>query len=175
MNLAAAILEEHSRSRTDEIAGWVGRDRRRFAQLFRLVENGEPRLRQCAAWSVSRCVQQHPELIDPWLPSLLALLPDRRLHGALRRNFFQILQIAALPVSCHDAVFQAATEALGLPSEAPAVRAYAITVLKRLTDLYPELLPEVRRLVVEAASGSPPAVQSRARREFGVGRSAGGH
>lgn len=170
MNLAAAILDDHSRARTDAIADWVGRDRRRFAQLFELVQTGEPRLRQCAVWSVSRCVQRHPELIDPWMSTLVELLPDRRLHVAVRRNFFQILQFARLPESCHDAVFQAATEALGLASETPAVKAYALTVLKRLTGIYPELLPEVRRLVREACPGAPAAVLSRARRDFGIGK-----
>jgi hypothetical protein len=170
MDLAAAILEDHSRARTNAIAAWVGRDARRFAQLFALVKTGTPRLRQCAAWSMTRCLQHHPDLITPWMEDALDLAVDPSAHPAVRRNIYQALQTAPWPDSVHDRLFQLASGAVTMPDEAAAVKAYAITLLKRLTTLYPELLPEARRMVREACPGAPAAVLSRAKKEFGISR-----
>ena len=166
MDLAAFILADHSRAGTDAVADCVGDDPARFGELFALVREGSPRLRQCAVWSLARCVQRQPHLIDPWLEAVVLLLGDQKAHPALRRNFFQILQTAHLPESTHHTIFEAACRALELPSAPAAEKAYGITILKRLTVLYPEMLPTVRQLVAEAASIGSAAVRSRARTEF---------
>ena len=172
MNLEAAILEEHSRKQTDRIAAWVGDSATRFAQLFGLMMNGAPRVQQCAAWSVSRCLQHRPELVAPLIDDVVRIIGDRRRHQAVRRNLFQVLQVADIPEHCRDAVFEAAMEALGRRKDPIAVRAYAVSVLKRYTEWYPDLLPEVKRHVAEAAAGSSAALLSRARNEFGIGLNA---
>ena len=62
-----------------------------------------------------------------------------------------------------------AMSALGGPMPA-AVKVYAMSVLKRLTSDYPDLLAEVRLLVEEQLHDASAGFRVRARRDFGLGR-----
>lgn len=171
--LADALRAGKSKREALETAAWVGCDRRRFAGLVGFMQGGDSKLAARAAWVFSSCVEAHPELLGPHLERLLKHLERPGLHPAVPRNTFRVLQFAPIPGPCEGRVLSAALAALGGPVPV-AVKAYAITVLKRVAADAPEILAEVKLLVDEQLQDASPAFRSRARREFGPGRGRGG-
>jgi hypothetical protein len=169
---ATFVLEEtlrqtRGKSQVVEIAVWVGNHRKRFDRVFGFMQGGDPRLAAPAAWVASHCVELYPGLIDPHFKSMLDLLEKASLSPAVLRNSFRMLQFALIPGSCESRVMSMALAAIGAPV-AVAVKACAVTVLKRLSAGYPDLLGEVRLMIMDQLPGASPAFIARARREFGV-------
>lgn len=122
-------------------------------------------LEQRAAWAFGDCAEAHPGMLAPHLETMLDNLDRPGLHPAVIRASFRALQFAAIPGPMEGRVLAAAFAALG--GAAPiAVKAYSITVARRLAEPYPELLEEARLLVESQLPGAAPAIRSRARREF---------
>ena len=165
MNLAEALRAEHSKAQTLRIVDWVGGDPLRFAELFSVFRCGDMLLEQRAAWAVGYCVEAHPGLLEPHLAAMLDNLERTGLHPAVIRASFRAFQIVPIPGHLEGRVLAAAFAALG--GEAPiAVKAYSITIARRLAEPYPELLEEARLLVESQLPGAAPALRARARREF---------
>lgn len=84
MNIREALLAEHSKKQTVKIVRHVGSDAGRFAELMSVFFAGPYRVTQRAAWPVSYCIEEHPELAGPYIGRLISLLesPDR--HDAVR-------------------------------------------------------------------------------------------
>ncbi len=166
MNLQEALYSEHSKSQTRRIAAWIGDDRRKFGELFALFLGEDRLLSQRAAWVVGDCVEAHPELILPHMGALLRNLERPRLHPAIARNTFRLLQFVDITGQWEGKVLKAAMTALG--GSAPvAAQAYAMTLIRRLAAGYPDIMEEGRRLIGEQWSEASPAFRSRARKEFG--------
>ena len=66
MDLLAAILKEHSKAQTARIVRYVGKDKKKFAELMKLFLEGEYRVTQRSGWPLSICVEKYPELIQPY-------------------------------------------------------------------------------------------------------------
>lgn len=65
INIHQLLQKEHSKKQTDRIVKYIGDDKTRFATLIELFFDGEYRITQRAAWPLSYCVREHPELIQP--------------------------------------------------------------------------------------------------------------
>jgi hypothetical protein len=133
-----------------------------------LMTGGDALVEQRAAWVVADCGEQWPELVGPQLEHLLDNLERPGLHPAVVRGTFRMLQFADLPPALEGRVCSVAMAALGGATPV-AVKAYSMTVLRRLVGRYPEIAEEVRLLIEEQLPGASPGFRSRARREFGVG------
>jgi hypothetical protein len=166
MCLEEALRTEHNKARIREITDWVGADPQRFAELYTLFLGDDRLLSQRAAWAVGDCVEAHPELIRPHMGTLLRNLERPHPHPAIARNTFRLLQFAPVSGEWEGRVLSAAMAALG--GTAPiAVKVYAMTILRKLADLYPDILGEARLLIDEQWAEAGPAFRSRARKEFG--------
>lgn len=167
MNPEQALREEHSKQRTLELVEWIGNDAGRFGEMVGLMTGGDPLLEQRASWVISHCGERWPELAKLQLSRLLSNLDRPGLHPAVVRATFRILQSVEIPPELEGRVCGVAMAALGGATPV-AVKAYAMTVLRRLVDRYPEIEEEVKLLIEEQMSEASPGFRSRARREFGV-------
>lgn len=160
----------HNKELTLEIAAWAGRDRRRFSQVVDFMTGGDAKLAARAAWVASYCVDEHPAWLAPHLVRLLDRAEMAGTHPAVLRNTFRMLQTAPISGELEGRVLSMALAALG-GAVPVAVKAFSMTVIKRLAAGYPEILSEVELLIAEQAPGASPAFHARARREFGKRKS----
>src|SRR6201986_385170 len=101
MDLYRLLLEEHSKKQTDRIVKYIGKDKDRFAVLIELFFKGEYRITQRAAWPLSYCVREHPELIHPYFKRLLDNLARKDIPAAVIRNTVRLLQDVEIPRRYH--------------------------------------------------------------------------
>jgi len=66
MNIRAELLSEHSKRQTAKIVDYVAGDPVRFKELIANFLGDTYRVSQRAAWAVSNCIEQHPDLVKPY-------------------------------------------------------------------------------------------------------------
>ena len=164
MQIRETILAEHSKANCSRIAKWVGNDQQRFDELFDLFINDEPLVVQRAAWPLSYAVIAHPGLIQKHFGRLLKNLKKPGLHDAVKRNTVRLLQDIAIPKKYQGEVMNICFDYIISPSEKPAIKAFSLTVLQHLSDLYPEIKQELKTIIEDRRDLESAAFQSRAKK-----------
>jgi hypothetical protein len=150
MNLREAILAEHSKTNTQKIVQWIGNDGQKIRKLIDILLKDEYRVVQRAAWIMSDVAKIHPLLMLEHVPILVEKLKDTSAHIAVKRNIYRILQFVELPETIHGDLMNNCFESLMNPREAHAVRAFAMSILARMAETYPEISNELRLIIEDA-------------------------
>lgn len=164
MNLREQILKEHSKVNTETIVKWIGGSQKRLDELVGLLFDEDPKVVQRSAWPLSQVAMIHPELFPKHLEKLLKLTGEKGIHGAVNRNIARLLQYVEIPEKLHGQVMNACFEFVSSPTEAVAVKAFALTVLQNLSKKYPEILPELKTIIEDRWALETAAFHSRARK-----------
>ncbi len=152
------------------IVSWVGNSQPRFDELFNLFLNDEHRVVQRAAWAVSNCVMAHPGLINRHWTKLIKNLSKPNLHGAVKRNSIRLLQDIEIPKKYQGDIMNICFGYVASPTEEVAVKAFSLTVLGNLANIYPEIIPELKLLIEDQVDSQTAAFKTRAKkllRSFG--------
>lgn len=144
------------------IRDYIGSDPQRFAQLMALFFTAGYRIQQRASWAVMHCVDQHPELVGPYLEKMVDLL-DQPVHDSVKRNTTRILRHVPIPVSLYGNAVNHCFRLLADPASTPAIKVYSMYVLLRIVRDEPELAPELRLTIEENLPHSSKGFQSAAR------------
>jgi len=163
MKLREEILKEHSKKQCLKIVAWVGNDKKRFAELIKLMLNTEGQLAQRAAWSVAWCIFEKPEFAKPWISKLIINLRKKNLHDAIKRNSVRIFEIADIPEKYCGELFEICNNYLHDLKEPIAVRAFSISVMFNIAKKYPDLINEVKHSAESLLHCGIPALEARGR------------
>ena len=164
MNLRDTLLAEHSKAQCLKIVKWIGKDQQRFDELIRLFLSDEYRVVQRAAWPVSYAVQAHPPLIQPHFGKLIKKLCQPGLPDAVKRNTVRIFQEIDAPKRFHGLLMNACFGFIESMTEKPAIKAFALTVLHKLSVQYPDIRPELKVIIEDRWDYESPAFKSRGRK-----------
>ncbi len=163
MNIREALLEEHSKKQTMKIVKHIGSDKERFATLIKLYTGSEYRVTQRAAWAVSYCAIQHPELMRPHLSKLVKHLAKPGLHDAVKRNTLKVLESAPIPKSLQGILVDTCFRFLQ-GQEPAAIKAYSITILFDICKEEPDLANELRTVIESIMPYGSAAIRSRGKK-----------
>lgn len=163
MELRETILAEHSKVQTNAIVKWVGDSQERFDALFHLFLKDEYRVVQRAAWPLSYCVIEHPQLIQKHFKELIFNLHTSKLPDAVKRNTLRLLQRIEIPEEFHGEIMNVCFDYITSPAEAAAIKAFALTILQYLAQYYPEIKDEVKIIIEDQWEVESPAFKSRAK------------
>jgi hypothetical protein len=163
INIHQLLLEEHNKKQTDRIVDYIGKDKTRFAVLIELFFKGEYRITQRAAWPLSYCVREHPELIRPYFKRLLDNLARKDIHVAVIRNTVRLLQDVEIPRRYHGQVMSRCFDFVQQPETPIAVKVFSLTILAGLAADYPDIRGELKLLIEEQWDQATPAFHSRAK------------
>ena len=164
MELRQEILKEHSKKQCAKIVEWVGSSQQRFNQLFQLFLTDEYRVVQRASWAVSNCVIDHPYFIKSNFSKLINNLHKKGAHNAVKRNSIRLLQYVDIPKKYQGQVLEICFHAISSPTETVAVKASSLTVLANLGKTYPEIIPELKLVIIDQLPYQTPAFISRAKK-----------
>ena len=162
-NLREEILKEHSKAQCTKIVDWVGASQLRFYELFHLFLTTEKLVVQRSAWPVSYCVMAHPAFITRHWSRLIKNLHKPGLHDAVKRNSIRLLQDISIPKKYQGQIMDLCFKYVECPTEAIAVKAFALTVLTNLAKQYPEIIPEIKLIIEDQSPCFTAALKVRAR------------
>ncbi|MCB0631186.1 MAG: hypothetical protein R2824_19205 [Saprospiraceae bacterium] len=164
MDIRESLLEEHSKQQALKIAGWIGNDPQRFAVLVELMLDEEYRVGQRAAWVLTHCLDQHPELLQPHLERLIHNLQDNVQHEAVRRNTVRALQFVDIPEELLGETADLCFRYLMDVNEPVAVRVHAMSVLWNICRKEPELSQELKLIIEDQWEYASAGFRSRGRK-----------
>ena len=164
MDLRKTIVAEHSKDNCNRIVKWIGDSQVRFDELFKLFMHDEYRVVQRAAWPLSYCAIDHPELIQKHLGKLLKHMEKPGLPIAVKRNAVRLLQHIEIPERYHGKVMDLCFDYITSIDEAVAVKAFSLTILQNLSRQYPEIKNELKLVIEERWNYESVAFKSRAKK-----------
>ncbi len=135
-----------------------------FDELITCFLSNEYRLAQRAAWSLSHAVNLQPNLIYPYLKVLTAQLLRTDVHDAVIRNSTRILLKISIPEEHQGEVMNACFILAERPETPIATKAFSLSMLQKLSLLYPDIKQEVKTLAELHLDNESPAVRSVAKK-----------
>lgn len=96
-----------------------------------------------AMWVLNHCADLEFERIKPFHVKLINHLKNKNLHSGVIRSILRMFQNHPVPKKLESFMLDKCFECIKNPSEAIAVRAFAMTVVFNISKPYPELLNEL--------------------------------
>jgi hypothetical protein len=164
MTLRDKILAEHSRANCTKIVRWIGNNQSRFDELAHLFFHDDHIVVQRAGWPMSEVIIAHPSWGQKHLRKLIRYVKEPGHHEAVKRNIVRMFQIMDIPEKFQGDVMNLCFDYILSPSEKPAVKAFSLTVLHKLSKKYPEIRPELKTIIEERWDLETAAFRSRAKK-----------
>ena len=147
MKLINELQKPLGKRSRDKIVNYIGQDQHRFNKLVYEFLNGPSRITQRAAWPLSYCVCNYPDLVTPHLKTLILNLRKPELPDAVKRNTVRFLQFINIPKSLHGQLIDICYSFLTRLNEPVAIRVFSMTVLANLSKEYPDLKGELTVII----------------------------
>jgi hypothetical protein len=166
MNIREELLKEknHSKQQALKISDYACSSPKYFRALMQCFLLNEYRLSQRAAWSVNWAVQKNPNLIQPYIKDLIQQLVRKDVHDAVIRNSVRILQKIKIPGEFHGELMNNCFAFIESNTTPVAVKAFSLTVLSNLSEIYPEIKNELQLIIEERWDHETAAFKARARK-----------
>lgn len=161
MDLQQELTSQHSKESRDRITAYINRDPTRFAVLFDLFKNGNSRISQRSAWSVSYCAEKFPELILPYYREMIDYLTKEQIHDSIKRNILRTLEKVEIPEHFEGELLELGFGFLENKKEAVVIRVFSMQLLANLSIRYPEIQQELRLIIEHELPYAKPAFVSR--------------
>ena len=162
-SLKVRLMSDRSRKNIEKLAGEIGTDAERFAELMALFFGGPYRVTHFSAHLLSKCCDLNPHLILPYLGRMIDLL-DKPVHDSLKRNIVRTMQLIEIPEVHWDKTADRCFDLLQSKKEAVAIRVFSMTVLANLCRKIPELKNELRIIIEDQLPYESAAFVSRGRK-----------
>ena len=132
-------------------------------ELMACLFTQEGKIDQYAAWIVPYIAIKRPELIKPYLKSILDNL-DKDIHTGVIRNCLRIFEEMDIPEKLEGRVFDKCINYIMDTKMPIAVTAFSITVACNICKKYPELSEEFLEVIRPHYDEGGPAIRVRIKR-----------
>jgi hypothetical protein len=112
-----------------------------FKQVYSLITSHNPKLAWRSAWIIDNAAENHPEILVPFIPDVVAQLLQTK-NSSLKRIFTRMLGRHEIPEELLAPVVDYCFKLLS-PAESPAVRVNAMQVLYNVSQKEPGLKQEL--------------------------------
>lgn len=154
-NFRELLLKGNSRSYTDFIADIVAKRPELVSELWEIYLAMEEPVSRRAAWIIDTASENKPAWVEPFLPKLIAKLPEFN-HDGLKRHALRIIARLPFPEGTEGELLNIAFEWLVSVTESVAVKMYCIQILYRISATEPDILQELYDTIeFQIADGTP--------------------
>jgi hypothetical protein len=155
------LLYDSSRKTADIAVGLIGDNPEIFKKFldFAMKDKGQYAMR--AARVVQLSGNHHPELIRPYLKEIIYKFDSFRNDG-LRRSMLKIFTERSLNLDeeSFGKLVEIGFNCLTDPAEKAAMKMYAMVILRKISQYYPEIKPELIATIEEQIPRSSAAIIS---------------
>jgi hypothetical protein len=156
MNISDLLRNETSRLNTDFVAKIITEHPPLFDKLWKLFLADEEPISRRAAWVVDIVTEKHPEWVTGLLEDLVVSIPSFS-HDGMKRHSLHLLSRSPLPENKLGEIADFCFGWLMRPGEAVATKMYSMEILYRISELEPDLKPEladsIRMQMIEGTPG----------------------
>ena len=142
MDIEKQLSTETSRRNWDKVIRYIGDNQVLFDQLFQVFLKGDTKTIIGASQVVGKIGEKKPHLIEPYLTHLVKYLQSNP-RDAVKRNTMRVFQFVDIPEEIEGELFDLSLNYLKSIETAVAIKAFAMTALRKIAAKYPELAQEV--------------------------------
>lgn len=154
-NFRELLLKGNSRSYTDFVADIVANRPELVGELWEIYLAIEEPVSRRAAWIIDTASENKSSWVEPFLPQLVAKLPEFN-HDGLKRHALRMISRLPFPEGMEGELMNIAFEWLVRTTESVAVKMYCIQILYRLSANEPDILQELYDTIeFQMADGTP--------------------
>ena len=143
MDVAQCILDDFSKENALFIVNWIGKDEKRFEQLFELLYTDSRDLTMRSSWIMTHMLKPAPELLIANRVRMAKHLRDDAPNSSVKRSLLKILSETPMTEELAEILLDFCFDALLSTEEPIAVHVFAMTALYNISELYPELKREL--------------------------------
>ncbi|UKN01412.1 hypothetical protein K6119_16930 [Paracrocinitomix mangrovi] len=155
MNLKQHLLDRNLKWNWEEIAKYCIKHPESIQDIVNFCMDEEVRIQQNAGAVLGKIVDYDTNVLKPYLNQIVEQLLQNP-HDAVKRATMRVFQTAYLDEDYEGELFEFVINALKSPDEAIAIKAFGMTVARRICQKYPELaaelIPRIEILVEQKAS-----------------------
>ena len=111
-------------------------------QIVDHCQNNEIHIRQNSGAVLGKLIDHDKHLLDPYLIQIAELLKQTT-HDAVQRAIMRVFQYSDIPEEVEGDLFEFVINALKSLEVAIAIKAFGMTVARRICEKYPELANEM--------------------------------
>jgi hypothetical protein len=140
-------LKEHLRGRNlkwnwDAIAKYCAKNSETIAHIIEYCEDEEMIVQQNAGAVLGKLIDLDKKLLNPYLIDIAALI-DKDVHDAVKRAVMRVFQWADIAEDIEGELFDYVIRSLKSLETPIAIKAFGMTVARRICEKYPELANEL--------------------------------
>ncbi len=150
-----------SRLNADILVDKIEEDTDVFEIVWQIMLEDTYPISMRASWVICHFAKRHPYYLEPRLDEMIDILPGIKTESVWR-NLLNIISILPIPEKHCGHLFDLCYGLLESPGTAIATRAYAMTVLYNISNLEPELKPELVSLFESHKDSESAGVHARA-------------
>ena len=125
------------------LAKEIGENQERFDELIAIMLSADPLTAPRAAWVASHCANMHPWLVTKHLIHLIQNLQNP-VHDAIKRNTLRMVRYMEIPEDMMGLTTDVCFKFMDSEKEPIAVKVYAMDVLFRIIEKFPEMKEELK-------------------------------
>lgn len=137
------------------IAQYYVQHSNQIGELIAFCEHDEVIIQQNAGAVLGKLIDHDKNILDIHVCQLVQLL-QKEVHDAVKRAVLRVLQFAQLNEDCLGELFDFIIQALASQTDPIAIKAFGMTVGRRICECYPELanelMPQIEILVEQKVS-----------------------
>lgn len=142
MDIAKQLLTENSRETWGKVATYIGEYPKRFAVFMQLFLGDDRLLVKRCGQPFSSIVEKYPHLLKPYYGDVIKNM-DKHPIPSVKRNVMRTFQFVEIPEDYETQLLDFGFSFLNDAEEAVAIKAFSMTVLRRICERYPELANEL--------------------------------
>ena len=157
-------MQQLSRRHMEFVAHCIGDNEKEFQRLMLIVLFGSEPVVQRAAWVMDICQEAHPELLSPYVETLIDALP-RFSNNSVRRQAVKALAARNdIPEKLEGQLVNLCFEWLQSPDMPVAIKVHCMQILANIAARYPDLAVELRTIISEQIPRNSAGFASRGRK-----------
>ncbi len=166
LTITELLLSDHSKKMWEYIAQRAIKTPADLEELMACFFGSNSRLNQRSSQCISKIHDIDKTVIAPYFPEMIEGL-NHNCIDAYKRNVLRIFQDVDVQEEYQGKLFDLSLSFLLNSGEAIAIKAFAMTVLRRISEQHPELSPEVIEAIEIILEEDPSAgLKSRGKKEL---------
>ena len=159
----ALLMQQLSRQHIDYVAHCIENSEKEFERLMLIVLHGSEPVVQRAAWAMDVCLEAHPELLSPYVETLINALP-RFSNNGVRRQVVKALSKREIPEKLEGQLADLCFEWLQSSTIPVGVKVHCMQILANIAARHPDLAGELYLVINEQIPRNSAGFASRGRK-----------
>ena len=156
-------MQQLSRRHVEYVAHCIGDNEKEFARLMDIALYGKEPVVQRAAWAMDACLEKHPELLSPFVETIIDALPEFTNNG-VKRQMVKALSVREIPEKYEGEMVNLSFHWLQSPDTPVAIKVHCMQILANITERHPDLAEELRTVIMEQIPRNSAGFSSRGRK-----------